>query len=386
MANPTIHIDGDKRRIYEVPDLSSFVVDVNGYRVYAPTVLTDRENEFVQLQFQDDIWSRFQDWHKANEWSTIALGRSGGASRGLVDGVEGFATNDYEVLTLSGWAFVPADYPHTLEIFGNMLSDQQGVSVFDAVRLTSIGVLAYVRMADSFQVVKISTGSVLTPEQDALLTSIYNEVIYIERWIHIDTEQAIDGNGTQKSPFNNLDSALTYMEANNLLRIHTVSDLTLDRTSKNFVVIGIGNPTIDFNGQNLNGSQFQNCTLRGTMTGAITVDNCDLLNNVQIFGRVRRSAFLGTVEQMGSTNYNGCYSGVTGLGYPKLKITAGNAGVRRCAYQPGPLVYLQGNEPHLQIEPCRRYQHHSSIRSNSLLQQPRCHRQNKVAEESPGVV
>lgn len=174
----------------------------------------------------------------------------------------------------------------------------------------------------------VATGSGLTTEQDTKLTEVHGETQFIERWIHVDTEQLTDGIGTQKTPFNLLDSALTYMEANNLTRLSTVSDLTLDRQLKNFIVGGIGNPTIDFNGQNLNGSEFYGCTLKGLMGGVITIADCELFHGVQVAGIVRGSAFLGTVDQIGDTTYPNCHSGVTGLGYPKLKITSGNAGVR----------------------------------------------------------
>lgn len=164
--------------------------------------------------------------------------------------------------------------------------------------------------------------------QDAKLTQISTEVQFIERWVHVDTEQLIQGIGTQAAPFNTWDAAVTYMEANNLLRVHTVSDLTLDRRTKNFVIVGVGNPIIDFNDQNLDGSEFRDCTLKGLMTGVITADNCDLFDNVQVQGRIRRCAFLGTVDQTGSTNYEGCYSGVKGHDYPTLKVTGGDAGLR----------------------------------------------------------
>lgn len=164
-VNPTIFIDGDKRRIYEVPDLSSFIVDGNGFRIYTPDSLVGRVDEFVALDFQSDVWSRFQDWHILNEWSTVGISRSGGASRGIVNSVEVFATNDYRVLTSLGWKIVPANYPHTLELFGNVLSDETAVTIWDNARITSAGVGTNVRLADSLQVIKIVSGSGVT-EQD----------------------------------------------------------------------------------------------------------------------------------------------------------------------------------------------------------------------------
>ena len=161
---PTVFFDGDKRCIYEVPDAPfSFTIDGNGYRIYTPD--DNRDNEFVTLDFQPDIWSDFQDWHKDNEWSTIAIGREGGAPRG---GGE-FGTNDYSILTSIGWKIVTANYPHVLEIFGNVLSDETNVSIFDASRINSTGVFANVRMADSLQVIQVGSG-LTTVEHDKLIS------------------------------------------------------------------------------------------------------------------------------------------------------------------------------------------------------------------------
>lgn len=159
-------------------------------------------------------------------------------------------------------------------------------------------------------------------------TALIKEVHYIERWIHIDTEQLTQGIGTQKEPFNTWDATITYMEANNLLRVHTVSDLTLDRRTKNFVIAGVGSPIIDFNGQNIDGSQFEDCKLSGNSTGFIKATNCDLLNDVQLSGKMKECSFMGVVEQTGDTLYSSCESGITGLAYPQLKITSGDAAVR----------------------------------------------------------
>lgn len=182
MANPTIHIDGDKKRIYEVPNLSSFVVDGNGFRIYTPDSLIGRVNEFVNLSFQVDIWSRFQDWHQLNEWSTIGIGRTGGASRGIINAVEVFASNDYQILTSADWAFVPADYPHVLEIFGNVLADQANTTIFDTTRITAIGVSQNIRMADSLQVAVIASGSGLDSGQDIKLTEVHRAHFNKRTW------------------------------------------------------------------------------------------------------------------------------------------------------------------------------------------------------------
>lgn len=317
MVNPTIFIDGDKKRIYEVPDLSSFIVDGSGYRIYTPDSLIGRTNEFVQLNFQQDIWSRFQDWHKDNEWSSVAIGRSGGASRGSVDASEVFASNDYSMLTAVGWALVPANYPHILEIFGNLLADQQDVSVFDADRITSLGVFANVRMADSLQTVV--SGSGLSITQDSKLEELHGQV---RREIFIDTSLAVNGNGYQQSPYNNLSDAIDYAELNGVTALVVLADIVLDRAMKNFIVTGIGAPTISFNGFDLKGSKFIRCSLEDIFIGSIVAENCSLLNNSYLNGEYTLCSFLGASTCIDGSKIilERCFSGIAGLDRPSLSM------------------------------------------------------------------
>lgn len=118
----------------------------------------------------------------------------------------------------------------------------------------------------------------LSTAQDAKLTAIDEEVKYIERWIHTDTEKLTQGIGTQKSPFYTLDSALTYMEANNLLRMHAVSDLTIDRNLKNFAITGVGLPNIDLNAQNMDNTTIERCKITGSYTGDIQATESAIIN------------------------------------------------------------------------------------------------------------
>ena len=319
MANPTIFIDGDKKRIYEVPDLSSFTVDGSGYRIYAPTTLTGRLDEFVQLNFQKDVWSVFQDWHKNNEWSTIAICRSGGSSRGLVGIIEVFASNDYSILTVDGWKFVPANYAHTLEIFGNILSDVQNISIFDPIRLTSIGVLAYVRMADSLQTVVITSGSGLTTAQDTKLSEVHGQGF---REIYIDTSIQTNGNGYQKTPYNNWPDAIDDAELNGITGLVLMADAVIDRDIKNFLITGIGLPTIDLAGFNLKGCKFIQCKLEGVFIEPIIVIECVLLANSWLNGYYQKCTLKGDsfCVDGSEVTMDECLSGIAGLGRPSISM------------------------------------------------------------------
>lgn len=152
----SFYIDGNKLRIYEVPDTSTFTVDGNGYRIYTPTGSPD---PLVRFDVQRDLWSRFQDWVEVNSWALLAFSRSGGGFRGFDTlGNAIYQTNDYRLLTSVGWKIVLANYPHEVVFRGNLFTDD-GASLFDNARITSPGVMARLEGFDSLQPYLVAGGS-----------------------------------------------------------------------------------------------------------------------------------------------------------------------------------------------------------------------------------
>ncbi len=165
---------------------------------------------------------------------------------------------------------------------------------------------------------------------DPSATALIEEIHFIERAIHVDTELLVQGIGTQESPFNTLEATLDHMEARGLRLLHVLSDITLDRNVKNFLIRGIGLPAIDCNGQNLDRSRFDHCTMKGTHTGFVTVQECALFNNFQLNGYYEKCAILGNlISAIGaSIDMISCFSSVRGLGYPILYNVDGSVSVR----------------------------------------------------------
>lgn len=128
----SLYFDGDKRRVYEVPDNSSFSVDGDGYRVYTPNDLGAAETliQFTAVQ----IWTAYVDFHDGDKWTTLAFDRAGGQYRDTIGGVDVYAVT--ELRFINEWAFVPANYKHKSVIEGNVLPDITFGDVFDAGRLT----------------------------------------------------------------------------------------------------------------------------------------------------------------------------------------------------------------------------------------------------------
>lgn len=304
---PTVFFDGDKRRIYEVPDApSSFVVDGSGYRVYTPD--DNRDDEFVQADFQQDIWSDFQDWHKANEWSTIAFGRTGGAPRGGGQ----FATNDYSINTSLGWKIVPANYPHIWEIYGNLLSDEgNDIPLFDNSRNTE-SVCLNLRMADSL--LTIETGSGLSTEQDTKLTQLHGQS---RRTLWINPALPDDGNGYQQSPYKLVNSFIDDAEANGITLGYTLGDIELLKSMRNIILEGIGSPNFDPKGFDLKGMLLRYIKFDGVSSGAnrYILEDCELMEGAGIYGKAKDCTLHGNISLTGNTHIIDGKSNIEGAGY-----------------------------------------------------------------------
>lgn len=119
---------------------------------------------------------------------------------------------------------------------------------------------------------------------------------YLEPSVYIDTELVDNGNGTSSNPFNNVPDGVDFAESVGWKRIKLLSDATVDRPLKNFVIEGIGNlPTVDFNGQDVNRSEFLKVKLTGIQVGSITAREVILLNLSGANGVYKDSGIIGDV-------------------------------------------------------------------------------------------
>ena len=162
----------------------------------------------------------------------------------------------------------------------------------------------------------------------------------VERSIYIDTSAAAVGNGYQQTPYNNLTTAIDDAEANNIKNLVVLADITIDRQLRNFVLRGIGSPTVDGNSQNLDKSEFENLKLTGDiLTGStIKASNCELLTGLTgLAGDFSFCGFGGTITlDAGSiTRFTDCASTVAGLGRPTLDVNGGGCMVSNRSYRGG---------------------------------------------------
>ena len=157
----SLYFDGNLRRIYEVPELSSFTVDGSGYRSYVPDNINSAEER--NFTTSTELWSGFVDYHNQEKWTTNAFAKTGGAFR-FVDsnGISIFAT--FDIRLINSWLLVPANYPHDWTVLGNVFEELGLGQDFDTDRITSLGVSPRVRFADSNQTLIIPGASNITPQ------------------------------------------------------------------------------------------------------------------------------------------------------------------------------------------------------------------------------
>lgn len=170
----TLFFDEDKRRIYEVPEASTFIVDGSGYRIYTPIDIPSAETNVVITT--EYFWSRYVDFHDTSKWTTLVFEKSGGAFRGLdSEGAEEYAF--FDIRLINEWLIVPANYPHDFTIKGNLFKELGLNQDFDTTRITVLGVSPRIRLSDSGSTTVVN-GFEFTQEQlDAFADAVWNKQI-----------------------------------------------------------------------------------------------------------------------------------------------------------------------------------------------------------------
>jgi len=143
------------------------------------------------------------------------------------------------------------------------------------------------------------SGGLTTEEHDWL-----NDTSYTIKSIYINTELVVNGNGKENAPFNNIADAVDYAELRGWKKLIFLADATLERTLKNFTIDGIGMPTIDFNTQNVDKSEFSKVKLIGQQVGSITAREVVMLDGLSgVSGIYKESGLAGNIT-MANNSYS----------------------------------------------------------------------------------
>ena len=144
----------------------------------------------------------------------------------------------------------------------------------------------------------------------------------INHCIYLDTELVSGGDGSQRHPFGNSSDAIDEAERLNIHHISISSNFDIDRDIKNFVITGIGTPIVDTGGYNLDGCEFNHCTMRGDYTGSIIVQESHLTYAFTLNGTFENCGMSSVfnIPNLGHANLVDCSSLVKDLVLPSIDL------------------------------------------------------------------
>lgn len=155
---------------------------------------------------------------------------------------------------------------------------------------------------------------------------ILNEVDYLAKEIWVNLELGTNGNGSQESPYNNINDAKDLAEADGIRVINLIGDVTFTRNFNNFVLRGIGEPEVNFNGQSIKNSKFINCRVKGVYTNGSNVrfEDCELLDTAFLEGTYDHCDLGGdlTCQADAVVLMKDCVSNIPGTSRPTISMNA----------------------------------------------------------------
>jgi hypothetical protein len=180
----------------------------------------------------------------------------------------------------------------------------------------------------------------LTADESAKLDRIHGQG---GRSIYIDTNGP-NGTGYQEAPFNNFtDAAAESITLGIKSFIVTGNVATLDRALVGYTIRGVGNPRFELAGFNVNGCEFYDLELAGTMLGTIHAHNCELRDGMVGLNGDFFTCGLGgdlTIAASAKLVMVDCYSSLGGIvPRPTLTFGLGNSDVSIRSYRGGLTVF-----------------------------------------------
>lgn len=277
VVSPVIsHIDGNARRIY----LNQGVGD------YFPI---------------EDIYHEYRTLRRLNVDNVrnynALLKAEGNVKKG------GGAFTPRYVVLLEDTKIIPYDETLQLNQLGDMITDDPDTdpTLYDTSTLTVPKVI-YIKPSESETIVIYvggGEGSVdanIVSVDGVLVASINDfksDVSYLRKSVYVDTEALSNGNGSQGSPFDNVNDGKDYAELHKIKDIYLSGAIILPTSVKNMNVHGVGIPEIDFNGHDVSGSKFNQCEIKGAYTGSLILEQCHVINGLELSGHFDRCEFLG---------------------------------------------------------------------------------------------
>jgi hypothetical protein len=290
------------------------IIEIPVFGAGSPGVMDDNETDMQEIYSE---WKEFVA-QTAGSPSTGGLGFPTAIRQIGGDPISATQNAGITYFMTNGWRFKPAEGNHKWTIVGNVFTDPSGQSVF----VSTDGAFTVHTETSVSNLIDLVT---VVPGADPLVAEIHGQM---RRSVFIDTGAASAGNGYQQTPFNNFTSAVDFAEANGLTSLVLLADATADRQLKSFTFTGVGTPSLDAGGQNLDKSTFEGIKLTGDVGGgSINAFNCVFANGITgILGKFYTCGFEGSLQCAaggGKVVFIDPFSEVGGLARPSIDVNGG---------------------------------------------------------------
>lgn len=163
-------------------------------------------------------------------------------------------------------------------------------------------------------------------DTDGTFGHLLNYIGNLEKQLWVNLEEATNGNGSQESPYNNINDAKDRAETDGIRIINLIGDVTFTRNFNNFILKGIGEPEVDFNGQSIKNSKFINCRVKGAYTNGSNVrfEDCEILDSGFLEGTYDHCDLGGdlTCQVDAVVLMKDCVSNIAGTSRPTISMNA----------------------------------------------------------------
>lgn len=317
--------DGLSRTISVVPGTAQLDIRTDVYSAWKewtlavgskwiPAIRTTGGDPTIAGQFSGDIYFLINDWKLLIDLTEVAV-------TGVLfsdDFDSAYYTYDEEIQ----FPVQVSSIVNTVEAGGGGSgSTAQEVWEYATRTLTSQASLNPTEVAEA-----VWNASSATYNTDGTMGHLLNEVDYLEKQLWVNLELGTNGDGSQESPFNNINDAIDKAETDGIRVIDLIGDITLGRNFNNFILKGIGEPEVDFSGQSIKNSKFVNCRVKGAYTNGSNArfEDCELLNGAFLEGTYDHCDLSGdlTCQADSVVLMKDCVSSIPGTDRPTISMNA----------------------------------------------------------------
>lgn len=279
------------------------------------------------LDIKQDVYSGWKEW-------TLAVGSTYDPAIRTTGGdptVSGQFSGDIYFL-INGWKLV-IDVTK-VKVTGVLFSDDFATAYYDS----NLNAIFPIEVSSIVNVVETSTSNV-TPEQvadavwdeaysahdtDGTMGHLVNYIRVMEKYIHVDTELLVNGDGSQEYPYNNITSAIDRAETDGIRTIFLAGDIILDRNVRNLTINGIGVPEFDCNGFDLKNTRLFQVKTKGAFTSSIVAQECVIMDGATLNGFYENCALGGDLTCANGSDVllKDCASAIPGTGRPTISMNA----------------------------------------------------------------